>query len=143
MIFLPGPSISKINVIDDNVPLFAVADLRGHPRHAPPTAQNFLNFMQFYWKIWLNCILAPPPRGSAPPPTATPGSAPDLQLQFCGICNIFTGMCQSFCLQWEGVSVWCHFLSGFLVPYSFWGNGDLCPGRPLSRNLCQGDPPIQ
>ena len=39
--------------------------------------------------------------------------------------NIFTGMCQSFCSQ----GLWCHFLSGCLVPGSF--QGCLCP-----RGLC-------
>ena len=74
----------------DNVPLLVVADLRGAPpARPPPMAQNFLNFMQFYWKIWLNRMLTPPPRGSAPPPTGNTGSAPDVQLQFCGICKSF------------------------------------------------------
>ena len=58
--------------------------------------------------------------------------------------NIFWSVCHS--VQ-RGFSVWCHFLSGYLVPCSFWGSlslvpcsfqevsvrGDLCPGRSLSR----------
>ena len=39
---------------------------------APPD-QNFLNFMQFFGKIWQICKLAPPP-------TRNPGSAPDIPL---------------------------------------------------------------
>ena len=31
--------------------LLAVADLGGRTRRAPPTAQNFLNFMQFFTKF--------------------------------------------------------------------------------------------
>ena len=47
------------------------ADLGG-----PPTAQNVLNFMQFFHKFMQNHMLAPP-GGLAPPPTGNPGSAPD------------------------------------------------------------------
>ena len=43
----------------------------------PPTAQNFLNFMQFFGKFWQNRRLAPLPGGLAPPRTGNPGSAPD------------------------------------------------------------------
>ena len=57
-----------------------VADPRGAPG-PPPTDQNFLNFMQFFGKIWQTCMLAhPPPRGLAPPPTGNPGSAPEHSL---------------------------------------------------------------
>ena len=45
------------------------------PVCAPPTDQNFLNFMQFWGKIWQICMLAPPPGGMAPLPTGNPGSA--------------------------------------------------------------------
>ena len=72
--------------------------------------------------------------------------------------NVFTPVCQSFCSQErDGVSAWCHFLSGCLVPCSFWRGrgsfvlgicvwgGGLCPGGSLSRGvsggLCQGDLP--
>ena len=52
-------------------------------------------------------------------------------------------------LQGEGLSVCCHFLSGYLVPCSFqgslslWshvssGGGGLCPVRSLSGGLCPG-----
>ena len=60
-----------INVV---VCVLAVAD----PRGAPPTDQNFLNFMQFLGKIWQICMLEPTPGGMAPPPTGNPGSAPGL-----------------------------------------------------------------
>ena len=43
----------------------SVADPRGR---SPD--QNFLNFMQFFGKIWQICILAPPP-------TRNPVSAPE------------------------------------------------------------------
>ena len=46
-----------------------------HPARAPPTAQNFLNFMQFFTKFGKNHMLAPPLGGLAPPPTGNPGSA--------------------------------------------------------------------
>ena len=49
----------------------------GRPGPAPPTDQNFLNFMQFFEKIWQICMLGPPPEGLAPPPTRNPGSAPE------------------------------------------------------------------
>ena len=60
--------------------------------------------------------------------------------------NIFTGVCLS-----RGVSVWCHFLSGCLVPSSFCGvsRGYLSPVRYLSRKglypggLCPGGSPWQ
>ena len=38
----------------------------------------------------------------------------------------FIGMCQSYCSLGEGVSVWCHFLSGCLVPCSFLEGESLC-----------------
>ena len=44
-----------------------VADLRGTtPARASPTAQNFLNFILLFWKIWQNRRLAPPPRDCRP-----------------------------------------------------------------------------
>ena len=49
---------------------------RGRLRRAPPpTAQNFLDFMQFFGKFD-KIVCWRPPRGSAPPPTGNPGSAP-------------------------------------------------------------------
>ena len=42
---------------------------------APPTAQNFLNFMQFFVKFG-KIICWRPPGGFGPPPTGNPGSAP-------------------------------------------------------------------
>ena len=49
---------------------------RGAPGMPPPihTAQNVLNFMQFFWKIWQNRMLVPPPGRLPPPPTGNPGS---------------------------------------------------------------------
>ena len=41
----------------------------------PPTAQNFLDFIQFLGKFD-KIICWCPPRGSAPPPTGNPVSAP-------------------------------------------------------------------
>ena len=39
--------------------MYSVADPRGEG--TPPLSdQNFLNFMQFFWKIWQICILTPP-----------------------------------------------------------------------------------
>ena len=46
-----------------------------HPAHTPPTAQNFLNFMQFFAKFG-KIICWHPPGGLAPPPMGNPGSAP-------------------------------------------------------------------
>ena len=40
--------------------------------------------------------------------------------------NIFTCICHSV-NNGEWVSVWCHFLSGFLIPCSFWGYLSLLP----------------
>ena len=42
--------------------VYTVVDLGGHP----PMPQNFLNFMQFFTKIWQNNILASPWRVGAP-----------------------------------------------------------------------------
>ena len=54
----------------------AVADLGGRARHAPPpTAQNVLNFMQFFTKFG-KIICWRPPGELAPHPTGNPGSAP-------------------------------------------------------------------
>ena len=47
----------------------------GAPGARPPTAQHFLNFMQFFKKFG-KIICWRPPRGLAPPPTENPGSAP-------------------------------------------------------------------
>ena len=44
-----------------------VADLRAAPPSRTPMPQNFLNSIQFFWKIWQNRRLAPP--------TGNPGSA--------------------------------------------------------------------
>ena len=55
-----------------------VADLGGVTGvPPPPTAQTFLNFMQFWGKF--DKIVCWPPRGSAPPPTGNPGSAPGVR----------------------------------------------------------------
>ena len=63
-IFLP-----KISIISGG--------FRGaHP--PPPHGPKFSRFHAVFWKIWQNCMLAPPPpRGLAHPPTGNPGSAPD------------------------------------------------------------------
>ena len=50
----------------------------GSKRGAPPTVQNFLNFMQFFGKFAKIIGLRPLPGGSASPPTENPGSAPGL-----------------------------------------------------------------
>ena len=53
-----------------------MADLGG-PGARPPTAQNFLDFMQLFGNFdKIVCWRPPPPRGSAPSPTGNPGSAP-------------------------------------------------------------------
>ena len=52
--------------------LISVADLGGRP----PTAQNFLNFMQFFAKFG-KIICWRPPRRVGAPPTGDPGSAPE------------------------------------------------------------------
>ena len=45
----------------------AVADLGGAPGARPPTAQNFLDFMQFFGKSdKIVCWRPPPPRVGAP-----------------------------------------------------------------------------
>ena len=73
--------------------------------------------------------------------------------------NIFTCICHSV-HNGEWVSVWCHFLSGFLIPCSFWGYlsllpcyclvvsvwecfclGCLCLGGSLCRGMSVGRPP--
>ena len=57
-----------------------MAELVGAPQaRAPapsPTAQNFLNFMQFFAKFGKSYAGAPPPGGLASPPTGNSGSAP-------------------------------------------------------------------
>ena len=50
---------------------------KGAPPGRPPTAQNLVNFMQFFGKFWQNRRLAPPSGGLAPPPMGKPGSAPE------------------------------------------------------------------
>ena len=35
---------------------------KGAPSADPPTDQNYLNFLQFFGKIWQICMLAAPPR---------------------------------------------------------------------------------
>ena len=46
---------------------FALADLGGAPTRPPPTAQNFLNFMQFSTKFGkIICWRPPPPEGWRP-----------------------------------------------------------------------------
>ena len=52
-----------------------MADPRGGAP-LPLPDQNFLNFMQFFGKIWQICLLAPPPGGLAPHPTRNPRSVP-------------------------------------------------------------------
>ena len=58
----------------------AVADLRGAPG-APPTNQNFFNFMRVFRKSIKYIRLAPPFEECAPPPTTCPGSAPAVALR--------------------------------------------------------------
>ena len=48
----------------------SVVDPRGAPGTCRPLAQNILNFMQFFWKICQNRMLAPPRVGA--PPTGNP-----------------------------------------------------------------------
>ena len=48
---------------------------KGGAPGAPPTAQNFLDFMQF-WEILTKSYVGALPRESAPPATGNPGSAP-------------------------------------------------------------------
>ena len=47
----------------------------------PPTAQNFLNFMQFFGNFGKIICWSPLPGGLAPPPTGNPVSAPAIYLQ--------------------------------------------------------------
>ena len=47
----------------------------GVPARAPPTDQNFLDFMQFFGKFD-KIVCWRPPRWLAPPPMGNPGSAP-------------------------------------------------------------------
>ena len=61
----------------DRVTLGSGGSKGGRSRRAPPpTARNFLIFMQFLGQILQKSMLAPPPRELAPPPTGNPGSAP-------------------------------------------------------------------
>ena len=77
-----------------------MADLRdGAPL---PHGRIFFNFMHFFWKIWLNRILAPPPPGrSVPAPMGSPGSAPvtDLYIlifkKYCRMAVILKDFAQS------------------------------------------------
>ena len=48
-----------------NLQSISVADLQSALARSRLTSKNFLNFMQFFWKIWKACMLAPP-GGSAP-----------------------------------------------------------------------------
>ena len=72
MTFLWG--IPNANIL--NVPQ-AVAD----PKGAPPTAQNVLNFMQFFGKFGKIVCWRPSPGGLAPPPVGNPGFTPDKFIQ--------------------------------------------------------------
>ena len=56
-----------------------MADLRGGAPGArpPPTDRNFFNFMGFFTKYIKYNGSAPPPKGLAPSPTTSPGSAPE------------------------------------------------------------------
>ena len=54
---------------------------------------------------------------------------------------MFSQVCVSHSVhKEEGVSVWCHFLSGCPVPCSFWWSGQR-PPPPGQRPLLDGDPP--
>ena len=49
---------------------------RGRRRRAPPNRINFFHFhIRFCRKVYASEVGAPPPNGSAPPPTGNPGSA--------------------------------------------------------------------
>ena len=57
---------------------YTVADLGGRSWQAPPPSdQNFLNFMGFFRKC-INILGWRPPKGLAPPPMTSPGSAPGI-----------------------------------------------------------------
>ena len=83
-------------IIDVNYQLIStnisVADLRGG---APPTAQHFLIFMQFFGIFLQN-------RRLAPPPTVNPGSTPafsDMMMLFGGNICFFQGSKVTFYAQ--------------------------------------------
>ena len=46
--------------------------------YGPPTAQKFLNFMQFFGKFGKSYVGGPLPDGLALPPTGNPGSGPQM-----------------------------------------------------------------
>ena len=72
----------------------ALAGLGGAPgMRSPRMAQNVLNFMQFYWKIWQNCMLAPPPPPQGCQPTRNPGSPPRQRARVQHIDNIYQQEC--------------------------------------------------
>ena len=59
--------------------LDAVADLGGGtPGARPPTNKIFFNFMGFFRKCIIYWVGAPPHKGLAPPPTTSPGFAPEM-----------------------------------------------------------------
>ena len=57
--------------------LINIGGFRGGGRGRPPTARNFLNFMQFFRKSDNFECWPPLPGRLALPPTGNPGSAPD------------------------------------------------------------------
>ena len=69
----------------------SVADLRGRPRHVPPTyGPKCSQFHAVFWKIWQNHMLASPPCRVDAPPTGNPGSAPESNwflIQYASICQ--------------------------------------------------------
>ena len=76
-----------LNCIIMLVSFCGVANLKGAQgcvppsKYTPPTAQNVLNFMQFFAKFG-KIICWRPPRRVAPPPTGNPGSAPAIDWKF-------------------------------------------------------------
>ena len=57
--------------------------------------------------------------------------------------NIFRSVCQSLCPWKGGVSVWCHFLSGCMVPCSFLGYLSLIPFSFLGCPYLGGGSSVQ
>ena len=53
----------------------------------PPTDQNFFNFMGFFRKC-INILGRRPPKGLAPPPTTSPGSAPAVCISYLKKCKL-------------------------------------------------------
>ena len=64
---------------------FSVVDLGGvHPVHMPPLRPKIFSISCSFWENLTKSYVGAPPRGSVPPPTGNPGSAPVSTVHFRG-----------------------------------------------------------